>query len=201
MPVTVGDLCAPGPDEPTTPTSTTGDLPASPMTEQFEVFYQREFGKVVKVVWGRTGSLAAEDIAQDAFLEALKNWDSGDCISKYEKPDAWVCKVAMRLAGRWRHRQLVGMKKVAAAAFHSSSVVGFTDLPPTSVDFWRQVRSLPSREADVLVLHYVGGYKVAEIAGMFDIKEGTVKRYLHDGRDRLASLLEPQVEHGDEHER
>ena len=44
----------------------------------------------------------AEDIAQDAFVQLLRNWDK---ISRYERPDAWVRRVAIRLAMRSLRRE------------------------------------------------------------------------------------------------
>ena len=44
--------------------------------EGFEAFYVREYQAVVRLAYALSGSrLAAEDIAQDAFLRAFRDWD------------------------------------------------------------------------------------------------------------------------------
>jgi hypothetical protein len=53
--------------------------------EPFEVFYLREYHGVVRLAYALSGSrLAAEDIAQDAFLGAYLDWERIRC------PAAWV---------------------------------------------------------------------------------------------------------------
>jgi RNA polymerase sigma-70 factor, ECF subfamily len=43
---------------------------------------------------------AAEEVAQEAFLRAYRDWPK---VSSYEDPRGWLYRVAMRLAiSRWR---------------------------------------------------------------------------------------------------
>ena len=68
-----------------------------PAAEGFEAFYVREYQAVVRLAYALSGSrLAAEDIAQDAFLRAFRDWDH------IRQPSAWVRKVTVRRAGRTR---------------------------------------------------------------------------------------------------
>ena len=65
-------------------------------------------------------------------------------------------------------------------------------LPELSVDdteFWRAVRSLPRRQAQVIALHYLEDRSVLEVAKILEIAEGTVKKHLHDGRLALVRRL------------
>ena len=45
-----------------------------------------------------------------------------------------------------------------------------------------------------IVLHYIEGFSVAEIAGMMQTTEGTVKSRLHRGRNSLRKTLEQEEE-------
>jgi DNA-directed RNA polymerase specialized sigma24 family protein len=68
----------------------TGDrhAPAGPTPEPFEVFYLREYPKVVGLLHGLLGSrLVAEELAQETFLVAYRDWDR---ISRLDNPRAWV---------------------------------------------------------------------------------------------------------------
>jgi RNA polymerase sigma-70 factor (ECF subfamily) len=46
----------------------------------------------------------AEDIAQEAVLKTLQNWR---VVSGYERPDAWVRRVAIRMAVRHLRRERI----------------------------------------------------------------------------------------------
>jgi DNA-directed RNA polymerase specialized sigma24 family protein len=77
----------------------TGDrhAPAGPTPEPFEVFYLREYPKVVGLLHGLLGSrLVAEELAQKTFLVAYRDWDR---ISRLDNPRAWVRKVAINQRG------------------------------------------------------------------------------------------------------
>ena len=60
------------------------------MVEPFDAFYLRELRGVVKLGYALSGSrLAAEDIAQAAFLRAYRDRSR---ISHLQRPEAWVCE-------------------------------------------------------------------------------------------------------------
>jgi DNA-directed RNA polymerase specialized sigma24 family protein len=62
----------------------------------FEHFYLEEYPRVVKLAYALSGSrMAAEDIAQEAFLRAYRDWDR---VGSYEHRVAWVRRVAANLA-------------------------------------------------------------------------------------------------------
>src|SRR5919198_1260927 len=64
--------------------------------EQFAWFFRGEYESVVKTAQLVLGDpQEAQDVAQEAFLRLLKHWKK---VSKYEAADAWVRKVAFRLA-------------------------------------------------------------------------------------------------------
>jgi Sigma-70 region 2 len=63
---------------------------------RFEYFYLQEYPKVVALAYALSGSRAgAEDIAQEAFLRAYRDWDR---VGSYEHQAAWVRRVAANLA-------------------------------------------------------------------------------------------------------
>lgn len=69
-------------------------------SEGFEAFYLREYHAVVQLAYALSGSrLAAEDIAQGAFLRAFRDWEA------IHQPSAWVRKVTVRRAGRTVRRR------------------------------------------------------------------------------------------------
>ena len=62
-------------------------------------------------------------------------------------------------------------------------------LPAEDEEFWRQVRALSKRQAQVIALHYLEDRSVADIAGILECAENTVKVHLHKGRAKLAERL------------
>src|SRR5512133_1211672 len=71
--------------------------PPEPTPEPFDVFYLREFPKVVGLLHGLLGSrLVAEELAQETFLVAYRDWGR---ISRLDNPRAWVRRVAINQRG------------------------------------------------------------------------------------------------------
>lgn len=152
----------------------------------FEEFYEREFLSVVGLAYALSGSRSgAEDIAQEAFLVAHRDWDR---VGSYDRPEVWVRRVVTNLSISVFRRRVVEAKTLARMA------LGYTPaLPELSADdaeFWRTVRSLPRRQAQVIALHYLEDRPVVEIAQILGTAEGTVKKHLYDGRQALARRLE-----------
>lgn len=56
-------------------------------------------------------------------------------------------------------------------------------------DIARALGQIPREQAHALSLYYLIGLSVGEIAHRFDRPEGTIKRWLHQGRSRLAVEL------------
>jgi RNA polymerase sigma-70 factor, ECF subfamily len=155
-------------------------------SETFEEFYEREFRPVVGLAYALSGSRSgAEDIAQEAFLVAHRDWDR---VGTYDQPEVWVRRVVANLSVSLFRRSAVEAKTLARMA------IGYTPaLPELSADdaeFWHAVRSLPRRQAQVIALHYLEDLPVAEIAEIIGTADGTVKKHLYDGRQALARRLE-----------
>jgi RNA polymerase sigma-70 factor (sigma-E family) len=163
---------------------TTSDTAAA--VEDFEAFYAREYPAMVTLAFVLSGSRwAAEDLAQEAFLAAHRDWDR---IGDYERPGAWVRQVVMNLSVSAFRRRIVEAKAIARMAFGQTPTV--SEMPAESADFWQAVRSLPRRQAQVIALHYLEDLPVAEVAAILGTAEGTVKKHLHDARQALARRLD-----------
>lgn len=160
-------------------------LPEVQVPGSFELLYQNDYAAVVGLAYGLTGSRwVAEDLAQEAFLRAHRDWaDVGGMAS----PGGWVRRVALNLAhSRWRRLQAETTARLRVASPGHNSTPG----PDSSADgFWREVRRLPSRQAQTIALHYVEDLSVVEIADVLGVAEGTVKALLHQGRERLRRQL------------
>jgi RNA polymerase sigma factor (sigma-70 family) len=157
------------------------------VVEPFERFYGREFRSVVGLAYALSGSRAAsEDLAQEAFIAAHRNWDK---VGAYEKPEAWVRRVVSNLSvSRFRKRTTEMKALTRLAGFRNESSV-LPALPSEAEEFWATVRKLPKRQAQVIALHYLDDLPVNEIAGILECSPNTVKVHLHKGRKKLADRL------------
>ena len=152
-------------------------------SRDFEEFYAANYGRVTALVTALLGDRnEADDIAQEAFTRALARWPR---LAGYELPEAWVRRVAMRLAidsGRRIRRALRTMPLLRPAGRPAEPEPGDA-LPFTALG--RALSRVPLREREVLVLYYVADLTVNQIALDRDIPPGTVKARLAAGRRRL----------------
>ncbi len=154
--------------------------------ETFEDFYVREFPAVVGLAYALSGSRSgAEDLAQEAFLAAHRNWDR---VGMYDQPGVWVRRVVANISVSVFRRRVVEAKALARIAL--GYTLALPELSADDAEFWEAVRSLPRRQAQVIALHYLDDLPVAEVARVLGTAEGTVKKHLHEGRRALARRLE-----------
>lgn len=153
----------------------------------FAELYQRHHGPMVGLAYALTGSWSvAEDLAQEAFVRALRGWDQ---VGQHERPDAWVRRVVLNLSAS-RFRRL-GSEARALARFASRRERELVaPAPETEPDFWAAVRQLPQRQAQAVALHYIEDLSVDDVAEAMGCAVGTAKAHLHAARAALAQRLD-----------
>jgi RNA polymerase sigma-70 factor, ECF subfamily len=168
------------------------DKPLGPATEPFEVFYLREYPKVVGLLHGLLGSrLVAEELAQETFLVAYRDWDR---VSRLDNPRAWVRRVAINQRGSFLRAYLRQQTRERDAAVrHEDDSIKLAD---EHAEVWQAVRTLPPLQAQVIALHYYEDYSVAQVAAALGRAPGTIKAQLHHGRRKLARLLGAETDRG-----
>lgn len=156
----------------------------------FEAFYARELRSVIGLAYALSGSRsAAEDLAQEAFLAAHKSWGK---VGRYEKPEAWVRRVVANMSVSRFRRKVREARAMARLKTPSSYLPA---LPAEDEEFWKEVRALPTRQAQAIALYYLEDRPVAEIAEILECSPSTVKVHLFKGRARLSERL--SLESGD----
>jgi RNA polymerase sigma-70 factor (ECF subfamily) len=149
----------------------------------YATFFREQFANVTRTVHLIVRDRArAEDIAQEAFLQLFRYWPR---ISAYERPDAWVRRVAIRLAMRGRRRDALWMS--VRSLFLPAPTRSVVD-----VDVMAAIGLLPRAQRAAIVLHYYEDRPVAEIAQLLGCSESTARVHLHRGRRRLAVLLDEE---------
>jgi RNA polymerase sigma-70 factor, ECF subfamily len=166
--------------------------PPGPTPEPFEMFYLREYPQVVGLLHGLLGSrLVAEELAQETFLVAYRDWDR---ISGLDNPRAWVRKVAINQRGLFVRAYLRQQTKERDAVVRDEE--DRIKLADDHAEVWQAIRSLPPLQAQVIALHYYEDYSVAQVAAALGKAPGTIKAQLHHGRRKLARLLGAETERG-----
>lgn len=158
----------------------------------FEEFYEANYGRIVALAAAVLGDRhTAEDVAQEAFTRALTRWPS---VGGYDLPEAWVRRVALRLAvdaGRRVQRARRFSVLLTGARRESPSEAG--DLL-ASTALSQALMRMPLRQREVLVLHYLADLPVEVIARDCGVPAGTVKTRLAAGRRRLERELAERPE-------
>jgi RNA polymerase sigma-70 factor (ECF subfamily) len=157
-----------------------------PRADSFAQFYQRHYRPVAGLAYTLTGSwVAAEDVAQEAFVRAYRDWPK---VGEYDRPDSWVRTVAVNLATS-RGRRLAAEARAIAKLRQRRERPQPEALPEDAETFWNAVRSLPRRQAQAAALRYHDDLSVAQIAAAMGCAEGTAKAHLHAARKALAAML------------
>jgi RNA polymerase sigma factor (sigma-70 family) len=162
------------------PTATVA-YPAPTVT--FEMFYRAEYARVVRLLLALTRREIAEEIAQDAFLAAHRRWDS---IGGYERPDAWVRRVALNGAVSGARRRATEAKLLLRLSPRQSEEPDWSD---TTTEVWTAIRALPKRQAQVAALVLVDDRPVAEAAAILECNGETIRTHLRRARIALAARL------------
>jgi RNA polymerase sigma-70 factor (ECF subfamily) len=147
----------------------------------FAEFFRTCLPVVTRTLTALSGDTrVVEDVAQDALLIARHRWDD---VRTYDKPEAWVLKVAIRLMRRWQHRHRQETPLVAVPAADDVDRVHEVEAVHSAL------RRLSPRHREVVALHHLLGYPVSEIAAVLVVSESTVRTHLTRGRAELRRIL------------
>ena len=180
-------------------------MPATDSTAAIEAVYRLEFPRVVAVLANFTGDITlAEELAQDALVDALRQWPRDGTP---HNPGAWLTAVGKRKAidAYRRDRTMatkyeqIGRELQASASLGASAHLSDGDdvmLGPVSseeIDDDRlrlifvachPVLALPARVA--LTLRLVGGLTVPEIARAYVVPESTIAQRIVRAKRSIA---------------
>jgi RNA polymerase sigma factor (sigma-70 family) len=147
---------------------------------EYTAFFRDEFPSVLRTITLMLRDQSrAEEITQDAFIQLLVGWPK---ISRYERPGAWVRRVAVRLAMRSIRRDRL-WARVREGLLPSAPARS------SRFDLDGAIRRLPASQRAAIVLHYYEDRPLAEVALILGCAEPTARVHLHRGRNRMRELL------------
>jgi RNA polymerase sigma-70 factor (ECF subfamily) len=149
----------------------------------FASFYAGTERQVFGHVYARTGDRAeSEEAVAEAYARAWQRWSE---VRTCRSPEAWVRSVASRVAvSSWR-------KSVNRQRAHRIVATGrHVDGPnPDHVALVDALGEISAAQCRAIVLHYLVGLSVAEIAEREGSPAGTVLARLSRGRQAIAKRL------------
>ncbi len=154
-------------------------------TRTFDDFFVVEYPRLVVMLTASFGDRAtAEDIAQDALLQAERRWDD---VRWHDRPGAWVRRAALNRAANEHRRRSRERRAKQRLATPPDNRPGEPRLPDG--ELWAAVRALPRAQRDATLLRYVDDLPLADIGEILGCREGTVKHHLLRARRALAAQL------------
>jgi len=137
---------------------------------------------------------AAEDILQDVFLRA---YSYADRLDETVMLGPWLYRVTVNTAYTWTNRVKRWLYLLQDTLDRLVSSSQWYPEATAEEQEWQQmiqrvIDALPPHHRVVIVLHYLEGLSLKEIAHVTDVPEGTVKSRLHYARGKLKKAIREQ---------
>jgi RNA polymerase sigma-70 factor, ECF subfamily len=124
----------------------------------------------------------AHEIASEAFTRLMAHWSSPD------DPHAYLYKIATNLVrDHWRRtrRSRIALRSIAAGQRDDRP-----DAPDSALRLRALLEPLPEHQRTAVLLHYLAGLPIRDVALVVGRPEGTVKSDLHQARVRLRAEVD-----------
>jgi RNA polymerase sigma-70 factor, ECF subfamily len=131
---------------------------------------------------------AAEDIAQESFLAAVRNLERFDRRRPF---GPWLHRIVVNRAIDWSRAR--ALRREVGDAPLSSLTADEAPANPHARSLASALASLSPEHRAVIVLRHLLEYTPSEIAKLLGLPRGTVNSRLRRGLDALATLLEEDV--------
>lgn len=128
----------------------------------------------------------AEDAVQEAFARAYARWDT---VREYDRPRAWVSRVALNVATSW-------WRRLSRERANPPDRPAHPDEGPMDAALVRLVWNLPLRQRQVVALRVLADLSIADTAEILGIAQGTVKAQLHRALRRLREQIDAVDDRG-----
>ena len=129
--------------------------------------------------------MEAEDIAQEAMVKA---YIASDRFVEQHKFSTWLFKIAYNTF--LDHKRRVRSNETDIEEAVQVADVTRTDDAFAYQDLYEAIATLPLKERTDILLFYINGYAVKEIAKITGSTQIAVKQHLSRGRSKLRQILE-----------
>lgn len=154
--------------------------------EALEALFRREWPRAYRAAYLVVHDAAvAEDVAQEAFLAAVRALDRFDRRRPF---GPWMHRIAVNRAIDVSRARALRREVDAAAAAPEEAPPDRPSLP-FSDELLGALRKLGPEQRAIVALRYLFEYTPGEIARALELPRGTVNSRLRRALDRLAELL------------
>ena len=154
----------------------TGEAFAKAVTEMTQTLYRVSCSQ-----------LPNEADREDAVQEALRRaWEKRGSLRNEEYLRTWVVRILLNVC---HDIQREGKRMIPAEEIPGPDVPSAEE----PVDLKECLLRLDERERIPILLYYLEGFDIGEIAAVLRIPRGTVKSRLHRGRDQLRTICREEV--------
>ncbi|SFI75591.1 MULTISPECIES: RNA polymerase sigma factor [unclassified Bacillus (in: firmicutes)] len=158
-----------------------------------------EFDYVIKEHWQDVWNYSfiiskdthlSDDITQDVFIKAFKNWHS---FRNESSVKTWLLKITRNTA--LNHLKSSYFKRISLVSFfrddkeYLSAEQEFFNKEEVD-EIWNIVLNLPKKYREILILDAKYELSYDEMAETLGVSIGTVKSRLHRARARISKILE-----------
>lgn len=155
--------------------------------------FRRYWRAARAAVYGVTGDFTlAEDAASEAFYAALEGLHN---LKDTKRFGPWLRTIVIRKAGRLKVvKSKESRIEPSQPDYHSSTPEVHLEQQELVALIHEAVSHLSETLREAISLFYFEGYNLKVAAQFLDIAEGTLKRRLHEGRQRLQEAAERILE-------
>ena len=130
----------------------------------------------------------AEEITQDVFLKVIAKIDTFNRKAKFS---TWlftiVYRTALNVADRSKNE--LSLEQLSIPEQPDLSVVFEENIQERQHILWQGIDKLKTDQGVVVSLFYLQQFSIAEIAGIMNIPQNTIKSLLFRGRNNLKNCL------------
>ena len=170
-----------------------------PSAETLETLVARHGNRVYQLAYRLTRSTAdAEDVLQDVFFKLYQSWLHVTTCGNLE---GWLTRVVTNACiDLLRSRRCRGATAGPASLARLSAPSACPDRALEEREFDQKLRAaredLPPRQMAALILFDHEGLKAKEVGRVLNLSEGTVRRYVFEGRRKVKERLTPYLRGG-----
>jgi RNA polymerase sigma-70 factor (ECF subfamily) len=160
-------------------------------TDAFDELFRRHWRRAHRAAFLVVGDpTAAEDIAQEAFLAAIRALDRFDRSRPF---GPWLHRITVNRAIDFARARSLRAESAWSDPRDDAAGTTALELDEISSELLGALRELSPEHRAVVVLRYVLDYTPGEIASMLELPRGTVNSRLR----RALDTLRPALEEGD----
>lgn len=169
--------------------------------ELFKKYHKALIARAMRQITNRFSWAEAEEVAQDVWLQAHRDWDDFKGVNKHGEPvtrDKWLftillntCRHFTRDRNRQKVPELVNRNDNEAIENNDGGFDSPEDLciaRETTANLVKALTSMPKQFSEVIRLHYIDGLRCEEIAEVLNTPVNTVFTRLYRARKFIDGL-------------